>query len=133
MKLFRNMILNIFIPVLWIIMFFIMLYEVGGLDYGLINIYLWFAIPVIMFLVNTLAEAQIKKLALLYLISTGVQIMGIVIYVFLYYHFISDEPGTNVVGQIAMLITGILNLLLSLIGIIVKSVILKFKKHKRLS
>lgn len=122
-----SIILHVFIPVLWIIMFFIMLYEVGRLDYGLINIYLWFAIPVIMFVVNSFAESRIKKLLLLYFVSAVIQILGIWINTMLYYHFISEEL---MIGQLAMLITAMLNLLLSIVGIIIKSIIAKFRKQK---
>ena len=122
-----SIILHVFIPVLWIIMFFIMLYEVGRLDYGLINIYLWFAIPVIMFVVNSFAESRIKKLLLLYFVSAVIQILGIWINTMLYYHFISEEL---MIGQLAMLITAMLNLLLSIVGIIIKSIIAKFRTQK---
>lgn len=76
-----NIIINAFVPVLWIIMFFMIKYDIGRLNYGDINLFLWFALPVIMFVVNTFTEFRIKKLALLYLISTGIQIIGIYIYI----------------------------------------------------
>ncbi len=77
-----NFIVNIFIPVFWIIMFFIAKYEVCTSDYGAVCIFLWFALPVIMFVINTFTESRLKKLVLRYLLSTGMQIIGIYIYSF---------------------------------------------------
>ena len=76
-----------------------------------------------MFVFNTFTEKKIKKLALLYLVSAGMQILGIFIQVLLHYNFISGDPGTSAVGQLIMLITAILNLVLSLMGIVIKSLI----------
>ena len=124
-----NFIIHMFILVLWIIMFFIANYASYNLDYGAICGFLWFALPVIMFVFNTFLETQLRRLALLYFISAVMQILGVFMHIFLYYHFISDEPGTSVVGQVAILITAVLNLVLAIVGITIKSLILRFKKH----
>ena len=124
-----NFIVNMFIPVLWIIIFFFAKDEAFGIDYGDVYTFFWIAIPIGVFVFNTFTEKKIKKLALLYLISAVIQMLGVFIHVFLYYHFISNEPGTSVVGQIALLITAILNLVLSLMGIVIKSLILRLKKQ----
>ncbi len=125
-----NIIINMLIPVLWVIMFFIANYESYKLDYGGICIILWFAIPIIMFFFNTIAESKIKKLVLLYLMSAGIQVLGVFIHVFLYCNFIGTDPESSAVGQLAILITVILNIILSLIGIVIKSLIIKFKKSQ---
>lgn len=81
-----------------------------------------------MFVFNTFTEKKIKNLVLLYFISTVMQIVGIFLQVLLHYNFISGDPETPAVGQAIILLTAILNLVLSLIGIVIKSLILKFKK-----
>lgn len=125
-----SIILNMCIPVLWVIVFFFTLYEVGTVDYGDIYLFLYLSLPLILFVVNTFAEVQVKKLVLLYFMSAVMQSIGIFVHVFLYYNFICGDPGTSAVGQAIMLITAMLNLILSLVGIIIKSIIAKFKKHK---
>ncbi|MBQ2614799.1 MAG: hypothetical protein IJB80_05685 [Clostridia bacterium] len=124
-----NFIVNMFIPVLWIIIFFFAKDEAFGIDYGDVYTFFWIAIPIGMFVFNTFTEKKIKKLALLYLVSAGMQILGIFIQVLLHYNFISGDPGTSAVGQLIMLITAILNLVLSLMGIVIKSLILRLKKQ----
>ena len=116
------------IPVLWIIIFFIS-NVVWDLDSGIICIFLWIALPIIMFIFNTFSEPQLKRLALLYLISSLAQILGIFIDVALYYNFICGDPETPAVGLLIILLTAILNLILSLIGIGIKGLILRFKKN----
>lgn len=124
-----NKILHICIPFLWIIVFFLTKYEIGNLDYALIIVCLWFSLPVIMFVVNTLAEKKIKKLALIYLISAVIQVSGVLIDGFLYYNFIGSDPETHAVIMLSFFITVILNIIFSLIGIIIKSIVYKFKKQ----
>lgn len=124
-----NIIINALIPVLWIILFFMTKYNVGRLDYGTIYIFLWFAIPIIMFIINTFSEIQLKRLVLLYLISAGLQVLGVLIEGVLYYNFIGSDPETSAVVWLSIIIVAILNLILSFIGIVIKSVILKFRKH----
>ena len=124
-----NIIINAFIPVLWIIMFFMIKYDIGRLDYGTIYIFLWFAIPIIMFIINTFSEIRLKRLVLLYLISAGLQVLGVLIEGVLYYNFIGSDPETSAVVWLSIIIVTILNLILSLIGIAIKGLILRFKKH----
>lgn len=124
-----NIIINAFIPVLWIIMFFMIKYDIGRLDYGTIYIFLWFAIPIIMFIINTFSEIHLKRLVLLYLISAGLQVLGVLIEGVLYYNFIGSDPETSAVVWLSIIIVTILNLILSLIGIAIKGLILRFKKH----
>ena len=125
-----NIIINAFIPVLWIIMFFMIKYDIGRLDYGTIYIFLWFAIPIIMFIINTFSEIHLKRLVLLYLISAGLQVLGVLIEGVLYYNFIGSDPETSAVVWLSIIIVTILNLILSLIGIAIKGLILRFKKHE---
>ena len=82
-----------------------------------------------LFVYNTITETKIKKLALLYLLSVIMQVVGVSIQVLLHYNFISGDPGTSAVGILAIVLTAILNLVLSIIGIIIKSIILRFKKQ----
>ncbi len=124
-----NFITNMLIPVLWVLIFFITKYEVGKLDYGSIYIFLWFALPVIMFVFNTFSETQLRRLTLLYFISAVMQILGVFIHVFLYCSFIGSDPESSAVGLLAILITAILNLILSLIGIPIKGLMLRVKNH----
>lgn len=124
-----NIIINAFIPVLWIIMFFMIKYDIGRLDYGTIYIFLWFAIPIIMFSFNTFTEPQLKKLVLLYLISAGLQVLGVLIEGVLYYNFIGSDPETSAVVWLSIIIVAILNLILSLIGIAIKGLMSRVKKH----
>ena len=124
-----NIIINAFIPVLWIIMFFMIKYDIARLDYGTIYIFLWFAIPIIMFIINTFSEIHLKRLVLLYLISAGLQVLGVLIEGVLYYNFIGSDPETSAVVWLSIIIVTILNLILSLIGIAIKGLILRFKKH----
>ena len=121
-------ILHICIPFLWIIVFFLTKYDVADLDYGSIHIFMWFALPIIMFVFNTFMEKKIKKLALIYLISAVIQVSGVLIYGFLYYNFIGSDPETHAVIMLSFFITVILNIVFSLIGIIIKSIVYKFKK-----
>lgn len=121
-------ILHICIPFLWIIIFFLTKYDVADLDYGSIHIFMWFGLPFIMFVFNTLEEKKIKKLALIYLISAVMQTLVLMIYLNFYYKFIASDPGTLAIGQLSVFITIILNIVFSLIGIIIKSIVLKFKK-----
>lgn len=122
-----NFILHAFIPVLWIVMFFIANAD-WDLDYGSLCIFLWLVLPILIFIFNTFSETRFKRLLLLYLISAGIQIIGVSIHIFLYYHFISNDPGTSAVGLLAILITVVLNLVLSFFGIVIKGLILRFKK-----
>ncbi len=124
-----NFITNMLIPVLWLIEFFIIKCGISRLDFGKIYFFLWFAIPIIMFFFNTLVESKIKKLVLLYLISAGMQTLGVFIEGALYCTFIGTDPESSAVVQLAILITIILNFILSLIGVVIKGIILKFKKH----
>lgn len=124
-----NILINALIPVLWIIIFFFAKDEAFGIDYGDVYTFFWIAIPIGMFVFNTFTEKKIKKLALLYIVSAGMQILGIFIQVLLHYNFISGDPGTSAVGQLIILITALLNLILSIIGIAIKSLILRFKKQ----
>ena len=119
-------ILHICIPFLWIIVFFLTKYN---LYYGSIYFFLWFFLPVIMFVFNTLSENKIKRLALLYIISTVMQVLGVLIYGFLYYNFIGSDPETHAVIMLSFFVTVILNIVFSLIGIIIKSIVYKFKKQ----
>lgn len=123
-----NIIANMLTPVLWLIVFFIT-NVVWDLDYGSISIFLWFAIPIVMFVFNTFTESRLKRLVLLYLISAGMQVLGVLIDALLYCNFIGTDPESSAVGQLAILITAVLNMVLSLIGIAIKSLILRFKKH----
>ncbi len=123
-----NFVTNMLIPVLWIILFFFSKDEVFGIDYGDVYIFLWIAIPIGMFVFNTFTEKKINKLSLLYIVSAGMQILGIFIQVFLHYNFISGDPGTSAVGQLIIIITAILNLILSFVGIVIRSIISRFKK-----
>ena len=124
----KNFIINALIPALWIIIFFFAKDELFGIDYGDVYTFFWIAIPIGMFVFNTCKEKKIKKLVLLYIISSGAQILGLFIQVFLHYNFISGDPETSAVGQLIIIITAILNLVLSLIGIAIKSMMLRFKK-----
>lgn len=99
-----------------------------GIDYGDVYIFLWIAIPIGMFVFNTFTEKKIKKLALLYIASAGMQTLGIFIQVFLHYNFISGDPGTSAVGLLIIIMTAILNLILSLVGIVIKSIISRVKR-----
>ena len=124
-----NIIINAFIPVLWIIMFFMIKYDIGRLDYGTIYISLWIAIPIMMFIIHTFSEIQLKRLVLLYLISAGLQVLGVLIEGVLYYNFIGSDPETSAVVWLSIIIVTILNLILSLIGIAIKGLMLRVKKH----
>lgn len=123
-----NIIANMFIPVLWIIVFFVT-NVVWDLDYASISIFLWFAIPIVMFVFNTFTELRLKRLVLLYLISAGMQVLGVLIAGVLYYNFIGSDPETSAVVWLSIIITAILNLVLSLMGIVIKSLILRLKKQ----
>ncbi len=91
--------------------------------------FLWFAIPIIMFIINTFSEIQVKRLVLLYLISAGLQVLGVLIEGVLYYNFIGSDPETSAVVWLSIIIVTILNLILSLIGIAIKGLMLRVKKH----
>ena len=123
-----NFIVNMFIPVFWIIVFFVT-NVVWDLDYASISIFLWFAIPIVMFVFNTFTELRLKRLVLLYLISAGMQVLGVLIAGVLYYNFIGSDPETSAVVWLSIIITAILNLVLSLMGIVIKSLILRLKKQ----
>ena len=124
-----NIMINALIPVLWIIMFFMIKYDIGRLDYGTIYISLWIAIPIMMFIIHTFSEIQLKRLVLLYLISAGLQVLGVLIEGVLYYNFIGSDPETSAVVWLSIIIVAILNLILSLIGIAIKGLMLRVKKH----
>lgn len=123
-----NIIANMLIPVLWLIVFFVS-NVVWDLDYASISIFLWFTIPIVMFIFNTFTELRLKRLVLLYLISAGMQVLGVLIAGVLYYNFIGSDPETSAVVWLSIIIVAILNLILSLIGITIKSLMLRFKKH----
>ena len=117
------------IPVLWIIIFFFAKDEVFRLDYGDVYIFFWIAIPIGMFIFITFTERKIKELVLLYFVSAIMQMVGVFIQIVLHYNFISGDPETPAVGLLIILLTAILNLILSLIGIGIKGLILRFKKN----
>ena len=77
-------ILHICIPFLWIIVFFLTKYDVADLEYGSIHIFMWFGLPFIIFVFNTLEEKKIKKLAFMYLISAVIQTLFLIIYLNFY-------------------------------------------------
>ena len=127
-KINTNILVNMLVPVLWIVVFFFTKYKIGRIDYGDVNLFLWIALPIGLFIYNTLSEIKIKKLGLLYIMSTSIQVLGVAIHIFLYYNFIGSDPETSAVGILIIILTTMLNLVLSLIGIGIKSIILKFKK-----
>lgn len=124
----KNIIINILIPIVWIIVFFFAKDEAFGIDYGDVYAFFWIAIPIGIFVFNTFTEKNLKKLALLYFVSAIMQMAGIFLQTLLHYNFISGDSETPAVGQLIIILTTIFNLILSLIGIAVKGLILKFKK-----
>ena len=125
----KTIIINILIPIVWIIVFFFAKDEAFGIDYGDVYAFFWIAIPIGIFVFNTFTEKNLKKLALLYFVSAIMQMAGIFLQTLLHYNFISGDSETPAVGQLIIILTTIFNLILSLFGIAVKGLILKFKKR----
>ncbi len=119
--------INSLVPIFWIIFFLCAKFNLFAADYGMLQIFLWFTIPVVMFVYNSFAEKDIKTNILLYLTATGFQILGIILNWILYSSFIYNDSEGQLVTLLAVGIIIGCNLILSLIGIAVKY-ILKIKK-----
>lgn len=127
-KIKTNILINMFVPIFGIVMFFYNYFEVNIFFYGDANLFIWILFPICMFIYNTFTEKQIKKLILLYIISSVAQSIGILIESLLYYFFYYTDMLSLSLSLLAIPFTIILNLVLSLIGIGIKSLILRFKK-----
>lgn len=124
-----NLMINALIPIFWIIMFFMIQHDIGRLDYGTVSVFLWFAIPMIFFIINTFSAMNFKGLVLQYLISAGLQVLGVFTEGILYYHFIGSDPETSAVVWLSVIIVAGFNLILSLLGMAIKGLMLRFQKH----
>ncbi len=119
--------INSLVPIFWITFFLCTKFNLFNADYGMLQIFLWFTIPVVMFVYNSFAEKDIKTSVLLYLTATGFQILGIILNWILYSSFIYSDSEGQLVSLLAVGIIISCNIILSLIGIVVKYII-KIKK-----
>lgn len=117
---------NLLIPFLYIIKFFATKYALNSSFSGNLHILTWFAMPIVMFFINTFSEKQLKRLVPMYLISACIQIFGVFIEKALYCTFFE---GNVTWTQSTPLIVSILNLILIPIGIAARCIAAKFKNN----